>query len=217
MFTPYLGKWSNLTCIFFQMGWFNHQLVWKWWLDRIGGWYFFLWWHNVICSLFLQGVSHCSISGYSRTQNLSSCVSKPEPVFDYKDHQWVTAGVHVYDMYTCNMTNLWFFKVSLWIQHDLLWQGWSEGGPRLGRWRCSKGEQKGVHTRSLVRRQKGVHIGYQFRNSSASVSTPKLGNEWMSFNAREMACDRSGTPWPSQPTQCGGHLGVSGTVVPKAS
>ena len=23
---PYLGKWSNLTIIFFQMGWFNHQL-----------------------------------------------------------------------------------------------------------------------------------------------------------------------------------------------
>ena len=24
---PYLGKWSNLTNIFFQMGWFNHQLI----------------------------------------------------------------------------------------------------------------------------------------------------------------------------------------------
>ena len=28
IFHPYLGKWSNLTSIFFQMGWFtNHQLV----------------------------------------------------------------------------------------------------------------------------------------------------------------------------------------------
>ena len=26
IFIPYLGKWSNLTSIFFQMGWFNHQL-----------------------------------------------------------------------------------------------------------------------------------------------------------------------------------------------
>ena len=24
---PYLGKISNLTSIFFEMGWFNHQLV----------------------------------------------------------------------------------------------------------------------------------------------------------------------------------------------
>ena len=34
----FLGKWSNLTSIFFQMGWFNHQLgsdfffLWSWWL-----------------------------------------------------------------------------------------------------------------------------------------------------------------------------------------
>ena len=26
-FHHYLGKWSNLTSIFFQMGWFNHHLV----------------------------------------------------------------------------------------------------------------------------------------------------------------------------------------------
>ena len=26
IFTPHLGKWSNLTDIFFGMGWFNHQL-----------------------------------------------------------------------------------------------------------------------------------------------------------------------------------------------
>ena len=213
MFTPIFGEMIQFDVHIFQMGWWNHQLVWKWWLDRIGGWYFFLWWHNVICSLFLQEVSVTSISGYSRTQNLLLC-PESRSQSQFLITKIINESLQEFICMTCIHATwlLWFFKVSLWIQHDLLWQGWSEGGPRLGRWRCSKdskGEQKGVHITSLVRRQKGVHIGYQFRNSSASVSTPKL--------AREIARDRSGTPWPSQPTRCGGHLGVSGTVVPKAS
>ena len=47
---PYLGKIPNLTSIFFQMGWFNHQLIYNWEASNVVPWSF-----GQICSEPRQG------------------------------------------------------------------------------------------------------------------------------------------------------------------